>query len=319
MVLKRPFTAILKYCFTSGLCAIAMQSIAMANNVQVRLEGSLVTVFGDNAVNNVTITQNNAGDISFVGRNGTRINGLTSTVLRRVDLNSMEIRLEGGSDIVTIRGLRPMNDLYVNLGAGDDRFTASSPVTVGGNVAIEGAAGNDTINITGMAVAGDLYVDGGIGTLRSTLSTLDIGFALTVIGDDAADVITLSNVLAGDYVSLESKKGNDRISASSVFALGFMVNTDAGADSITLIDSTLMEDVGIFTGTENDRAVLANVDSGKSLIISADAGSDFISGTAVTAAEDLVVEGGAGTDTLEDFGIAGGTKTEFKEIEIFLP
>jgi hypothetical protein len=319
MVLNRLFSSAIKYFVASGLCVAALQTSASANNVQVRLEGSLVTIFGDNAANDLTVTQNSAGDISVVGRNGTRINNLPSVVLRRVALNAMEIRLEGGNDIVTIRGLRPANDLYVNLGAGNDRFTANSPVTVGGNVAIEGDAGNDTVNVTGMAVEGDLYVDGGIGTLRSSLTNLDIGFNVTVIGDDAADVVTLSNVLAGDYISLETKKGNDRVSVSGIFALGFMANTDAGADSITFLDSTTMEDVGIFTGSENDRVVMSNIAAGKNLLVSVDAGSDFVSGTAVTAVEDLVAEGGAGTDTLEDFGLVGGTKTEFKEFEIILP
>jgi hypothetical protein len=36
----------------------------------------------------------------------------------------------------------------------------------------------------------------------------------------------------------------------------------------------------------------------------------------VRAAEDAVFEGGAGVDTLEDFGISAGIKREFKEFEV---
>ena len=298
---------------------------AMANNVEARVEGSLLVIAGDNAANQILVARNAAGDVVVTGQNGTRINGVASARFPRLALNAAEMQLGGGNDVVTLRGLQIANDLYVNLGEGADRLTvpAAASITVGNNVAIEGAGGNDTIRTDGVIVGQDLYIDGGIGVLNATITGAVVGFNVTLIGDDANDVMSLTSVLAGGDVSLESKGGSDRVSLTTVESLSMAISTDAnaivGADRVTLIEVSTLEDLGIFTGPGNDVVQMMDVASAKNLTVSLDSENDKLTGMNVSAALDAVFEGGAGTDTFEDFGITGGTKKDVKEFEVLLP
>jgi hypothetical protein len=194
---------------------------------------------------------------------------------------------------------------------------------VGGNVAIEGGAGNDIVRTEGMIVGLDYYLGGGLGVLNATAINLVVGFNVSIIGDEANDLITLSRVAAGGDVLIESKGGSDSVTLTTVSALLLGVNTDAnaiaGADRVSLDGVTTVEDIGIFTGPGNDIVQMLNVQSGKNMTVSADIGNDRVSGAAVEVVLDAVFEGGAGTDTFEDFGITGGVKKDVKEFEIFLP
>ena len=305
----------------AGLCS----GSAWANNVGARVEGALLVVAGDNAGNQISIARTAAGNVVVSGQNGTLVNGRASVSFARLRLNAAEIRMGGGNDVVTLTGLQIANDLYVDLGAGADRLAtpAAGQVVVGGNVAIEGGAGNDIVRTEGMMVGLDYYLDGGIGVLNATAINSVVGFNVSIIGDEANDLVTLTRVAAGGDVLIESKGGSDRVTLTTVSALLLGVNTDAnaivGADLVSLDGVTTVEDIGIFTGPGNDVVRMLNVQAGKNMTVSADIGNDRVSGAAVEVALDAVSEGGAGTDTFEDFGITGGVKKDVKEFEVFLP
>ncbi len=298
---------------------------ALANNVGATVEGELLVVAGDNVGNQISISRTAAGDVVVSGQNGTLINGRTSVRFPRLQLNAAEIRMGGGNDVVTLRGLQIANDLYVELGDGDDRLTApaASPVIVGGNVAIEGGAGNDTVRTESMLVGLDYYIDGGLGVLNATAIEIAVGYNVTIIGDEANDFVTLTSVAAGGDILVETKGGSDRVTMTTVSALLVGINTDAnaitGADRVSLDGIVTVEDIGIFTGPGNDVVQMLDMQSGKNLTVSADSGNDRVSGAGVEVALDAVFEGGAGTDTFEDFGITGGVKKDVKEFEVFLP
>lgn len=304
--------------FAAALVA-CLAPTALANNVQALLEGSLLTVTGDNASNSVLISRSTTGDVTVAGRSGTTVNGLASVRFPRLQLNAAEIRMEGGNDVVTLRGIQTGNDLYVNLGAGADRLNTTAPVTVGANLTIEGAEGADNIQLTSVTALEDIYIDGGLEALTVTLNGLDAGKSLTVVSDAARDLVTISNTIVAELLSIESKAGNDAVTVSSVMALAVAVTTDLGADTVNIRELMTAEVIGIFTGTGNDVVSLTNVDSGTSISVSVDAGVDSVAGTNVSAAQDAVFEGGAGTDTFTDLGISGSIKKEIKEFEILLP
>ncbi len=306
-----------KYLALSG-CLLGMGASASANNVQVLLEGSLVKVLGDNFGNQIIVAQNAAGDVIVTGRNGTLVNGLPSVRLRRVNLEQMEIRMEGGNDIVTVNGLRVTNDLYVNLGAGNDRLLAGAvPTSIGANLAVEGGSGNELIRLTSWVFGGDCYVDGQTGSLNATFTGLEIDYGLTVIGDSANDIVTVTDCFVGDSTSLETKAGADRITVTEFTGFDLFVSSDLGNDTIILDGVATLEDVGVYTGGQNDSVTMVDVAAGKNIKVSMDIGTDVFMGTNVTAVYDAVFEGGDGSDTFGDFGVSGGTKTEIKEFEIF--
>jgi hypothetical protein len=292
---------------------------SFANNVQALLEGSLLKVVGDNAANSVLISRTATGDVIVSGRNGTTVNGVASARFPRLQLNAAEIRMEGGNDFVTLRGIQTGNDLYINLGAGADRLNTTAPVTVGANLTIEGEGGADNIQLTDLTAFEDIFIDGGLDALTATLSGLDAGKGLTIVSDAARDVITLTNSMVTDFLSIESKAGNNSVSISGVIALAAFISAEQGADVVTVQGLLTAEDVGIFTGPGNDTVNLTDVDSGKSMTVSVDAGNDRVSGVSVNVTEDAVFEGGAGVDTLTDLGIVGGIKKDIKEFEIRLP
>ncbi len=297
------------------LSAAVCQS-ASANNVQVRLEGSLVTIFGDSAANSIVVSRTAAGDLVVAGRTGTTVNGRPSVRFPRLQLNAAEIRMGGGNDFVTLRGVVTGNDLFIDLGAGADRLNTIEPVTVGANLTIEGSAGNDVVQLTDVTAFEDIYINGGQDVLRATVTGVDAGKSLTIISEGANDVVQVVNTGVEQLLSIETKGGADSIDVSAVIADSMSIDSQSGADSILVEDLMTNSDIGIFTGIGNDEVVLTNVDSGKSITVTVDVGNDEVIGTAVSAAEDAVFEGGDGRDTIFDFGITGGSKKEIKEFEV---
>jgi hypothetical protein len=292
----------------------------MAGDVSVALEGQLLTVQGDNLGNQVVVSQNAAGTVTVSGQNGTLINGLASVRFVNPQLNAMEIRMEDGDDSVSLRGVRLANDLFADLGNGNDLLStsAATPVVVGGNAMIEAGAGNDAVRLNGITVREDLMIQGGLGTLNTSLNAAAVDKALTIIGDDANDSVALTGVQVGGFVSIETKGGSDIVSMNDVSAFAVLVNTDAngvGVDRVTMNRVTAVEDIGISTGAGNDTVAMTDVTSGKSLTVSLDEGNDSFTGTRVSVAEDAVFEGGAGVDVFTDGGITAGIKKDVKEFE----
>jgi hypothetical protein len=298
--------------------SLAGASHLQANNVVAAREGNLVTIFGDNASNQIAVSQNSLGDLFVIGRNGTTVNGMPSVRFRNMDLNAMEVRMEGGDDIVTFTNVAIANDLYVNLGEGSDRLTTgASPTVVGANVSIEGGMGNEVLRLTGWTVGGDLFVNGEAGVLNATLSGVSTGFGMTLIGDAANDIIRLEQCVAGDTTSIETKEGADRVTVVDHAGMDLFVNTDAGNDTVSLTNVLVQQDIGVFTGTQNDSVSMVDVNSDKNVVVSLDSGNDSFYGEQVNVAFDAIFEGGAGTDSFTDRGIFAGIIKDVKEFEIF--
>ena len=307
---------------TTSLRAEMLEArMALAGDVAVALEGELLTLRGDQLDNQVVLTRTLAGNVVVAGQNGTLINGLPSVTLIRPTLNAVDIRTEGGNDVVTLRNMQIANDLNVDLGSGNDRLNASlaAPNLVGGNASILGDLGADTIALAGVTVREDLVVDGGLGALNATLSDVSVDKTLSVIGGDANDIVTLARLTAGSDLLIETKEGTDRVTLTDVSANGLFVDTGEngvlGIEQVTLTRVRTVEDLGIFTGKGNDTVNLTDVTSGKSLIVSTDDGNDRIVATRVAAAVDAVFEGGAGVDLLDDNGITAGVQKIIKEFE----
>lgn len=294
----------------------------MAGDVVVALEGSLLTVAGDDFDNQISLTRTLAGDVVVAGQNGTLINGLPSVRFPRVELNALEVRMEGGNDTVVLRGLQIANDANVDLGAGNDRLTAPATAasTIGGNLSVLGSEGNDIVQLSGVVVRENLNIDGGIGALNATLANATIDKVMTIIGDEADDVVSVTGSSIGLDAMIETKGGSDRVTLTDVNAWLLSINTDSngavGLDQVTLNRVSTVEDLGIFTGAGNDTVRLTDVTSGKSIVVSMDSGNDRLIATRVQAAVDAIFEGGAGVDTLENFGISAGVTRELKEFEV---
>ncbi len=308
----------LRFFLAAGL-TFGFSAACFANNVTATREGSLVKIIGDNAANQVLVSQAANGDVTIRGQNGTRVNGIEVVRFRAIQLNAVEILAEGGNDVITLSGIRPTNDLFVNLGSGNDRLNTSTAINVGANCTIEGAEGDDNVRMVLATVGEDLTIDGGIGRLTTTIDRLQCGKTLAVISDNLRDTINITASVVNNLVAVETKGEIDRVTLSGLMATGIVVSTDLGNDNVSLIDVMSADDAGVFTGDGNDTVLIENAEFSKSLTVSVDAGNDNVEAVAVTVALDAVFEGGAGTDTFTDLGVSGGTKFDVKEFEVLLP
>lgn len=252
----------------------------MAGDVFAAVEGSLLRVEGDNLDNQVTIAQTAAGDVVVSGQNGTTINGVPSVRFVRPALNVAEVRMGSGNDTLVLRGVQLTNDLFVDLGAGNDRLTtaAAPPVTVGANTSIYGESGSDTVVLNSLTVREDLFIDGGIGALAATVTAATIDKSLSINTDS---------------------------------------NGAIGRDIVNITDAAVVEDIGIFTGAGDDVVRMTNTSSNK-VTVSLDEGNDRLEANNVAAATDIIFEGGAGVDTLLAVDVLAGIFRDYKEFERFL-
>lgn len=295
----------------------------MAGDVFVAIEGELLRVEGDNLSNQVTLTQTSAGDLVVSGQNGTTINGLPSVRFARPAINAAEIRMEGGDDTVVLRGLRLANDLFVDLGAGNDRLTspATSPISVGANAAIYGEAGNDTVQLNRAKVFEDLYIDGGLGALSATVTDASIDKSMTIVGDEANDSVSVVGSTIGLGLAIETKGGSDTVRVSQFSAFNLFVNADSngtvGRDVVNISNASVVEDISIFTGAGDDVVRMTSTSSNK-VTVSLDQGNDRLEATDVVAATDIIFEGGAGFDTLLETDVFASIFRDYKEFERIL-
>ena len=185
----------------------------MAGDVLAVLEGSLLTIEGDNLDNQIVMTRNVTGAIVITGQDGTLVNGLTSMRFPAAQLNAVEVRMGDGNDALTLRGLVIANDINVNLGAGNDRLTsqAAAASTINGSMSVMGEGGNDVIQLAGITVREDLNIDGGTGTLNATINAANVDKVMSIISDEADDIISIVGSRVGLNVMIETKAGSDRV------------------------------------------------------------------------------------------------------------
>jgi hypothetical protein len=305
--------------FPSLLIACGAAATAAASDVTALAEGSLLTVAGDSAANNVAIIETSAGDVVVVGLSGTTVNGRRAAVFRAPAFSAAEVRLEDGDDLLVFAGLRLSNDFFVNLGAGADQlFSGRAPSSIGNNFTVEGESGFDVVRLSGTTVAQDLDISGGIGPLTVDLLAVEAGNNLTVIGDLLDDSVTIEASSAGGAISVETKEGADTVAIAGATAFTVSVTTDAGVDVVSLSDVSAGEDISVSAGPAADSVDLVEVAAGKNLTVLTDVGDDTVVATAASAVSDAVFDGGDGVDVLDDNGITGGEKKEIKGFETIL-
>ena len=181
----------------------------LAGDVSVALNGSTLTVLGDDDANQIQIIGRKDGSAVVTGLDGTTINGGTTAFSAAADLNTVQVQLEGGDDELTIRGLVLNNSLSVRAGDGDDstdiQFSDVRGIEFSGNdgddvmqfdnvfsqrsITIRGGDGNDTVAIGGMAADRDALIDTGSGDDSLVVDNLGIKENMTLLfgdGDDEA-------------------------------------------------------------------------------------------------------------------------------------
>jgi Ca2+-binding RTX toxin-like protein len=227
----------------------------------------ILSVFGDNLDNTITISRNAAGNI-LVNNGAVAVKGGTATVANTVNI---QVFGQGGNDTISLNeasGAMPKSNLFG--GAGNDTLTGGS-----GNDMIFGQAGNDTL----LGKGGFDLLFGG-----SENDTLTGGDADDQIFGESGNDRMVWN--PGDDTDLnEGGDGSDTTE----------VNGGNGDEQFTLTANG--------TRVRFDRINPApfSIDIGttENLVLNANGGNDTISATGNLAALiKTTVDGGAGNDTI---------------------
>jgi Ca2+-binding RTX toxin-like protein len=257
------------------LAGLAVAAPAHAGPVRVSFEGGRLTVLGNSADNQVTITRL---------AHGVRVVVDGSTVKLRPrpkpdTLNSIKVKGKGGNDVLTlVEAAGPLPDASLQGGLGDDRLVGGSGAT-----RLIGKSGNDVL----VGGAGPTFMDAGDGT-----DTLTGGSGPTTMsagaGNDAmtggAGAANLSGGAGDDsltggsgFTSLAGDGGNDQLKAGSG------PNTMAGGDGNDNLTagrqtSQLSGDLGDDTYAIDGDVVQGNL----ALAEAAGAGTDLVTFAATT-------------------------------------
>lgn len=287
-----------------------------AGAVTASLLGGQLSVYGDGADNNITVTQS-ATALTISGQNGTRVNGLASVTFAFPSVVQAEFKMEGGNDTVAISGLRTtLGDITLETMLGNDSVSMSN-VQAGSTISVNMEGGDDSFAAIGATAGADMSVEMGDGTSAVGLVNVRVNGTLVVSTGSGNDGVSLSGVFVGGDLGIITEQGDDVVGISGARVNGSAgFSTDLGADWVSLFNFSTGYDLGIDTSGGNDRVDLATVGAGANLGVTADDGNDRVAVTNVNAIRDAYFIGGAGVDTFVNNGVAAGIFLDIKEFEI---
>lgn len=266
----------------------------MAGNVNVALSSGNLTITGDAQANGVEVRQISTNKFAVVGLKqgpatsgsiNTTINGAGFKIFSGVTGN-VTFNMNGGNDQVHISDGKGLFASQPGLP------TTFQPVTFAKNVTVNLGDGADTYVADEMTVNGKLKIDGGNGA--------------------TTDVIKLDEVLAkaigssSQALEIDSNGGNDDIDILFSEFRG-LVDIDLGTENDTLdlqfVDVVNSADLVIRGQNGNDTIRLLAVEVADDLLIDAGNGDDLVAAVEVTAQDEIDILMGFGTDKLQIFSL----------------
>ncbi len=301
-------------------------------------------VFGE-AGNDLMIWNPGDGSDLFEGGDGNdtaQVNGGNGSEVFTVTANGSRVRFDRISPAPFTLDIGTTENLVVNMGGGDDTFTAGNGLANLISITVDGGAGNDSItggdgNDTLMGGDGNDTIIGGRGndklfggTGNDTFvwnpgdgsDTIDGGDDFDTLQFNGANIAEKVNITAASQHHVQFTRDVGSITMDLVHVEAIDFNALGGADTIT---------VGDLTGTDVTQVAINLGGSGgggdgavDAVIVNGTAKSDLINvvgtGTGVAvvglaagvtidnpeATDTLTVEGGAGNDTITAETLAAG-------------
>jgi Ca2+-binding RTX toxin-like protein len=281
---------------------------------------------GGDGTDTAEVNGGNGAEVFTVSANGTRV---------RFDrINPAPFSLDIGST----------ENLVLNMGGGDDVFTAGNGLANLIQLTVDGGDGNDTItggdgNDTLIGGAGNDVITGGRGNDNAQLGTGDDTFIWNpgdgsdvVNGGDGTDTLAFNGSNVSENISVLANHGRVNLTrdvGNITMDLGGIehvnLTTIGGADNVTVGDLTgtgvtqvaidLASQPGSGVGDGAADSVTVNGTNGSDNIqVSGTGGSVAVAGLPATvtlagsegANDRLIVDGGAGNDIITAAGLAAG-------------
>jgi hypothetical protein len=242
-------------------------------------------ILGDTANDAVTITENSTGTLWQIS--GPTVIGTPLQILKPVTQNVF-VLLGGGNDSLSIRGINQatqnfIGELTVNMGLGADTVGLGSFVSpVAGDFNFVPAPGPNGSNANDFIGAVSVDLGGGVSATLATDATNSLVVENTdfgrLVGTPVNGQMTVNGSLGVDTIDIHG----------SINFGGWMdIQARAGADVIKIgVDAT------------NTSFAQEVVQLGGSMTINAGDGADAVTLENVLAAGSIVVQGGAGDDSI---------------------
>jgi hypothetical protein len=273
----------------------------LAGNVSASQSGSTLFIRGDNAGNEIGITE--VGDDTYlVAGVGTTVNGAAERTFSGI--RNINVDLRGGNDI---------------LGVADD-FTGLD-VAIGVIAEDEPAdlTGIETTDLTGLD--GTLIIQMGTGNDLVGL-TVDVGGSVIVNTSSGADRVDVaSSEVNGDLI-INTQDGADSVTVLDSFVnASIVVNTGRHVDGV-LVQQSDAGGIVVNGGRERDQVGVFDVLSENHIIVIGDTGNDDLE-VEFTESRYLQINGGSGNDEIDADGndvfgtlhAIGGSGNDFIEVE----
>jgi hypothetical protein len=267
----------------------------LSGNVSVSYDGTTLLVVGDNAANEILITDSAAGYL---------VNGLSST------------HVNGGASFAVDTGGN-FADITVRTGNGDDLVQLgvappAAPTLTGQAIRVDTGNGNDTVDLAATIANVSLSVTTGNGndTVQSPFYRVGPLDFFTLIGDFSIDTgngddlvqlpattdLDFFSYVAGNLI-INTGNGNDAIATEGAEVGGaIQIDSGNGADSLSLINS-YFDGMALTTGSGDDTLLIVG---GFNVAISFD--SDALN----SGAFDVLIDTGDGNDVVDTHAISFG-------------
>ncbi|MEO2025309.1 MAG: hypothetical protein ABGZ23_05435 [Fuerstiella sp.] len=164
-------------------------------NVTVTIQGTTVTVSGDERANSLAVYGDSHGRVIVQGAGGTTVNGSSDPLYVLPSYmglpGDLMVSLRDGLDQIVLFDVVLQASLHVELGSGDDTFTLAN-VSVAGDLSVTSPRGDAQVRIQDSTIARNLTVyTSGDGDNLTSVQDVSVGRNLSVTHSRGADTVFL--------------------------------------------------------------------------------------------------------------------------------
>ena len=186
-------------------------------------------------------------DVVEIGRAGNAAGGIDPVALAVIIRTQLTIDTGEGNDQVSLANVNARKQIKIDTGAGDDQVlfpTTYTPIS-------------GTQQAFPVRTSESLKINLGAGADELTGSHLSIKHDLKIFDSSGATEITLAHSNIGNKLNIDTRDGIDIIALDHIIAFKFGLNTNEGADEVSIRDSRFKR-VDIDLGADNDRLTIGD-------------------------------------------------------------
>ncbi len=230
----------------------------LAGDVTWQFKKGTLTLTGDGAGNEITVTNTGNGAYQISAAGNTTINGQAGNIVVS-NVNDLVVNLKGGDDEITYEGGgNEVRNVTIKTGDGDDIVVLNNLVTDGGKLSVETAAGDDNVELNGGTVDGKTTITTGKGEDSIAVDTVQFDGNLSIDTAANIDLVTIGGSEVDGVLSVKTGAAADQLVIIATTISGkTQVETADGDDQVHLAGgNTFAGVVSLTTGNGNDTVTI---------------------------------------------------------------